>query len=149
MRHESAAVEIRLLARGDEGLLERASDEVFDNAPKADAVAEFLADPRHHVVVALEEGDVVGFASAVHYVHPDKDPELWIAEVGVVPTHRGRGLAKALMRALLDHGRALGCREAWVLTERDNGAARALYAGLDGAHVDEDVVMYSWRLDGG
>jgi hypothetical protein len=26
---------------------------------------------------------VVGFASAVHYVHPDKAPELWINEVGV------------------------------------------------------------------
>lgn len=147
MSDGSAVIEIRLLAPGDEGLLERASDDVFDHAPKPDAVAEFLRDPRHHVVVALEDGEVVGFASGVHYVHPDKDPELWIAEVGVVSARRGRGIAKALMRALLDRGRALGCREAWVLTERGNVPARGLYAGLDGAHVDEDVVLYSWRLD--
>jgi GNAT superfamily N-acetyltransferase len=142
-------VQIRLLAPGDEGLLERASDEVFDHATRPDAVAEFLADPRHHVVVALEDGELVGFASGVHYVHPDKEPELWIAEVGVMATHRRRGVAKALVRALLDQGRGLGCREAWVLTERDNGAARALYGRLDGAIENDEVVMYSWRLDGG
>ena len=32
----------------------------------------------------MDEEQIVGFASAVHYVHPDKPPELWINEMGVV-----------------------------------------------------------------
>jgi hypothetical protein len=36
------------------------------------------------------------------------------------------------MAALLTHGRSLGCVTAWVLTDRDNEAARALYARLGG-----------------
>lgn len=141
------AVEIRLLGEGDEPLL--ASADVFDHAPRSTAVSEFLADPRHHVAVALDEGRVVGFASGVHYVHPDKDPELWIAEVGVAESHRRRGIARALVAKLLEHGRALGCAEAWVLTNQDNEPARALYLGLQPQGRDDDVVMYTWRLDGG
>ena len=60
--------------------------------------AEFLADSRHHLAVAVDEGRVVGMASAVHYVHPDKPPELWINEVGVAPTHRGLGIGRAPAR---------------------------------------------------
>ncbi|MBM3679237.1 MAG: GNAT family N-acetyltransferase [Actinobacteria bacterium] len=48
---------------------------------------------------------------------------LRITEVGTAETHRGRGLGKAMMAAMLDVARHLGCAEAWVLTERDNTAA--------------------------
>lgn len=48
---------------------------VFDDPIIAKATSAFLADPRHHLVVAIASGTVVGFASAVHYVHPDKEQE--------------------------------------------------------------------------
>jgi hypothetical protein len=50
--------------------------EVFDNPIDADLTAEFLGDARHHLAVAIDDGLVVGFASAIHYVHPDKPPQL-------------------------------------------------------------------------
>jgi ribosomal protein S18 acetylase RimI-like enzyme len=87
---------------------------------------------------------VVGFASGVRYVHPDKPPELFINEVGVAPTHQGRGLARQLMHTLMDHGRALGCVQAWVGTEHDNTAANRLYASVGG--VPETFVLYAFRL---
>jgi hypothetical protein len=42
---------------------------------------------RSETVVARDASVVVGFASGVHYVHPDKSPELWINEVGVARSH--------------------------------------------------------------
>jgi GNAT superfamily N-acetyltransferase len=56
--------------------------------------------------------DFVGFASGLHYIHPDKQPELWINEMGVAPTHRGRGLGKDLLKALFEVGRAQNCTAA-------------------------------------
>jgi len=70
--------------------------EVFDNPINAEWTREFLADPRHHIAVAIDDGLVVGFASGVHYIHPDKPAELWINEVGVAPAHRRRGSAGAV-----------------------------------------------------
>ena len=80
------------------------------------------------MAVALDGGQVVGMASAVHYVHPDKPPELWINEVGVAPAHQQQGIGQQLLRALFARGRELGCTEAWLGTEVDNVAARRLYA---------------------
>lgn len=114
--------EVRVVGPGDAAILDRVVEGVFDHPVSARWWGEFLADPRHHLAVALDGGWVVGMASAVHYVHPDKPPELWI------------------MAALFHRGRALGCGDAWVLTEGDNAAARALYASLGG--VEEERPVY-------
>ena len=115
-------IEIRLLASGDDGILSHVAEDVFDYPVDPVLAHEFLQDPRHHLAVAIDNGVVVGFASAVHYVHPDKPPQLFINEVAVAPTHRQRGLGKAVVGLLLDVGRAHRCTEAWVLTDRTNTA---------------------------
>lgn len=139
--------EVRILGRGDAGVLARVAPEVFDEPVDDRWTAELLADARHHLAVALEDGVVVGMASAVSYVNPDKPPELWINEVGVAPTHQGRGLGKRLLQALLARGRELGCGEAWVLTDHANTAARRLYSAAGGREAPEPALMVSFRLD--
>ena len=79
---------IRILGPGDAAVLDHVAEGVFDNAVDPRWTAEFLADSRHHLAVAVDDGQVVGMASAVHYVHPDKPPELWINEVRVGPLGR-------------------------------------------------------------
>ncbi len=125
-------IEIKILRTGDEPVLMNVAANVFDNAIDPALTKEFLADPRHHLAVAIDNGLVVAFASAVHYVHPDKPPQLWINEVAVAPTHRRRGLGKAVLRALFEVGRSHHCTEAWVLTDRLNTAAMALYSSVGG-----------------
>jgi len=137
---------IRRLTRDDRAVLDRVADDVFDHAITPALAAEFLDDPRHHLVVAIDGEAVVGFVSAVHYVHPDKPTELWINEVGVAPTHQGRGIAKALLTEMLAVARGLGCREAWVLTSRSNVAAMRLYASCGGSEGDPDLTMFSFPL---
>jgi aminoglycoside 6'-N-acetyltransferase I len=139
-------IDIRILRSGDEAVLARLASGVFDHRPDERLTKEFLADPRHHIAVAIENGIVVGFASAVHYVHPDKPSELWINEVGIAPTHRGRGLGKAVLSALFEAGRAAGCIEAWVLTDRPNIAAMRLYSSLGGKESPEDQVMFTFGI---
>jgi len=146
------AIEIKVLRRGDENILTNVAAEVFDNPVDAELTREFLEDPRHHIAVAVDDGLVVGFASGVHYIHPDKPAELWINEVALAPTHRHRGLGKAVLEALLEVGRAQNCTVAWVLTYRNNVAARALYSsvgwteGADDSGPDDIMLGYSFAL---
>src|SRR5438309_12069569 len=116
-------IEIRLLQSGDADLLDTVADDVFDYPVEPRWAAEFLADPRHHLAVAIDDGRVVGMASGVHYVHPDKGPELWVNEVGVSAAHRSQGLGRRVLTALLEHGSTLGCIEAWLITTPENAAA--------------------------
>ena len=122
----------------------RAGDPLIDGPIDPRWTRDFFADDRHHLAVALDAGIVVGMASAVHYVHPDKRPELWVNEVGVAETHRGQGIGSQLLKELFAHGRKLGCMEAWVLTDESNAGARRLYARAGG--VEEPALMYSFRL---
>jgi ribosomal protein S18 acetylase RimI-like enzyme len=144
------AIEIKVLHSGDENILMNAAPGVFDNPVDGKLAREFLEDSRHHIAVAIDGGFVVGFASGVHYIHPDKPPELWINEVGLAPTHQRRGLGKGVLRALFDVGRAHKCRVAWVLTDRSNVAAMALYSSVGGTEgtdgLSKAMVGYSFAL---
>jgi ribosomal protein S18 acetylase RimI-like enzyme len=132
-------IEVKVLQRGDDRVLMSVAAEVFDKPIDARLTKEFLEDPRHHIAVAIDDGLVVGFASGVHYIHPDKPAELWINEVAVAPTHRRRGLGKAVIRALLEVGRAHNCKVAWVLTDRSNVAAMALYSSVGGTEGADEL----------
>jgi ribosomal protein S18 acetylase RimI-like enzyme len=133
------AIEIKVLQCGDESILMNVAAQVFDNPVDAELTREFLEDPRHHIAVVIDDGLVVGFASGVHYIHPDKPPELWINEVALAPTHRRRGLGKAVLKALFEVGRTQNCTVAWVLTDRNNIAAMALYSSVGGTEGADDV----------
>jgi len=137
-------IDVRLLSPDDAVLFDGIADEVFDDPVDTVMAKEFLSDPRHHISAALDGDRLVGFASALHYVHPDKPNELWINEVGVAPDYQMRGIGRRLVKRLLDHGRELGCREAWVLTEHPNQAARALYRSAGGS--ESEALMVSFKL---
>ena len=138
-------IEIRLLGAEDAVVLERVSDDVFDGPVDPIWCTEFFKDERHHLAVAIEEGTVVGMVSAVHYVHPDKAPQLWINEIGVATTHRRRGIGRQLLDTILAHGRTLGCSEAWLGTEETNEPARRLYRGAGGKA--EPFTLYAFVLE--
>ena len=139
---------VKLLSSEDGPLLLKVAPDVFDNPIDERFVKDFLSDPRHHIVVASEEGIVIGFASAVHYIHPDKPEELWINEVAVSPAHHRRGIGKAILKELLRHSHRLGCKTAWVLTDKSNEAANKLYSSVGGKVDPGDTVMYEFDILG-
>jgi aminoglycoside 6'-N-acetyltransferase I len=143
-----AETEIRLVGRDDAALFDRVAGEVFDAPVDAARLAAYLAEPGHHMIVAIHEGVIVGQTAAVVHRHPDKPTELYIDEVGVAPEYRRRGIARRMLEAMLDHGKALGCEEAWVGTEPDNLPARGLYEQRrrQGDDAGEEFVMYVFRL---
>ena len=87
-------------------------------------------------------------ASPVVHRHPDKPTELYIDEVGVAAGYRRRGIARRMLAAMLAHGKAIGCEEAWVGTEPDNLPAKALYERQrrGGDDAAEQFVMHVFRL---
>jgi GNAT superfamily N-acetyltransferase len=67
-----------------------------------------------------KENDLVGFARIV----TDYATFAWVADVFVLPEHRGQGLSKWLMEVILSHPELQGFRR-WVLATKD---AHSLYA---------------------
>ncbi len=137
-------MEIRDLGPGDIDAVVAASD-LFDD-PAVDRFAQrFLDSEGHHLLVAYEDEQPVGFVSGVEMTHPDKGTEMFLYELGVSEPYRRQRIGTALVMSLRQTAIDRGCYGMWVLTDIDNEAALATY---DRARATErsSHVMVSWDL---
>lgn len=140
-------VEIRLLGPDDVHALGDLAPDVFDGPLRPASTAAVLSNPHHLLAVARVGTRVVGMGSAVVITEPDKRPVLYIDEVGTAGAHRRRGIATALVAALLGAARDRDCSGAWLMTEADNVTARAFYRAIGGTEAMRPVYI-TFDLDG-
>ncbi|MCL2780759.1 MAG: ribosomal protein S18-alanine N-acetyltransferase [Actinomycetia bacterium] len=98
----------------------------------ANAYREELADRRHRAYVAAVDaaGTLLGWAG-MRVVGDEAE----ICTVGTIPAARRRGIARALVRWLLDEAGKRRVRVLFLEVRVDNDAARALYASEGFAEV--------------
>ena len=138
-------VAYRRLTAADLGLFDRVEDGLFDMPIEPERLADYLADPGHHLIVAVSRDRVVGKISAVLHKRPDKASELAIDEVVVAPGFRRQGIGRGLLSAMMKLGARLDCDEAWLATDLRNGAARALYEPR--ASYGDPFLIYVFSID--
>ena len=102
--------------------------ELFPYAPWTNGQykEEFSSPTRHFVVALDEEHRIIGYAG----VFAPGATEADILTVGVVPGHRGKGIAKALMTLITDWASAQGSTAMMLEVKADNVDAIALYESL-------------------
>lgn len=134
---------------GDDDPVMEASD-LFDGPARADATRQFLEAPGHHILFAYDgdNEDAVGFVTGIEMTHPDKGTEMFLYELGVADHARGKGVGKALVSALADLARTIGCYGMWAVTERTNEPALATYAAAGGTR-ESDPVLVNWTFEKG
>ena len=118
---------------------------LYDEAPREDAVRRFLDESGHHLLLAREDGRVVGFVSGVETTHPDKGTEMFLYELAVDESAQRRGHGRALVAALAELARERGCFGMWVLTDHDNPAALATYSAAGGGPPSTHA-MVTWTF---
>lgn len=119
---------------------------LFDALPLPEATARFLADERHHLLIAYVDDTPAGMVTGVEMTHPDKGTEMFLYELGVDESFRGRGVGRALTSALADLARTRDCYGMWGITDEDNAAALATYRRAGGTPEDGQVVLV-WTFD--
>jgi ribosomal protein S18 acetylase RimI-like enzyme len=139
--------DIRLLTRENASLLNEVAPDVFDNPIVPASLEAFLADARHLMLVAVDQGTVIGMASAFEYFHPDKPPQMFLNEVGVTPGHQRRGIGRNLVEAVIAQARKRGCTFVWLGTATDNKPAQACFASVTGVADPQSFLLYEWDLE--
>jgi aminoglycoside 6'-N-acetyltransferase I len=137
-------VELQRVTSDDIALFDRIADDVFDEPIEPERLRHYLDEPGHLMILAIDGGVVVGQCAAVVHRHPDKVTELYIDELGTAPSRQREGIGRAMIDAMFDWGRELGCKESWLGTELDNVAANALYRGIDGR--SDTMAYYEFKL---
>ena len=108
-----------------------------------------LESPFGLYLVLEEAGVLAGFIGVKHVAG-----EVDVMTVAVAPEKRGRGCARALVRAVLEAPESCGARRVHLEVRPSNKAARALYASLGftqtglrkGYYGDEDAVLMTLEL---
>lgn len=75
---------------------------------------------------------------------PTAPRDLYIDNLGTAPSHQRRGVASAMMKAMLDWGKAQGCAYAWVATEPDNEQAKGFYAAQ--RYTSDTIALFAREL---
>ena len=129
-----APILIRRADRGDAAAIARIYNEgirgrgaTFETRERAvEDIAGWFDDPRFPILVAVEQGAVVGWAAASTYRARACYAGIAEYSIYVATTHHGRGVGRRLMPAFLD---ALAAAGFWKVLSRlfpENTASRAL-----------------------
>ena len=109
----------------------------------------FLKKPENLLIVAQEGGVPAGFLLAYALDRVDRERRMiCLYEIGVAASSRRRGLATAMIEALLAWCRSQGVMKTWVITDRSNDAAMRLYAATGGRPDAGDDVVFVWAGEG-
>ncbi len=111
------------------------------------ALAEFLANPGHYLVLAMEEEKVVGSLYGYALRHPyRREPQFFLYGIDVRPEYRNQKIGSALVDQFITEAKLAGAFEVWVLTNESNKPAMAMYrhSGLKRSSTDD--VMLSLTL---
>mgnify|MGYP001317289084 FL=1 len=127
------------------GLLENVDPDVFDHPIDPSRLAAYVADPLHVMFVAVENSLVVGQIRGNVHLQPDRAPDLYIDNLGTSPARQRRGIAAAMIKALIEWGKGQGCTFAWVATETDNDGAIGFYGAQNFTH--DTIALFAQELD--
>jgi aminoglycoside 6'-N-acetyltransferase I len=140
---------VRRLQPGDEDLAAQMCRMFDDEDPgRSDRVdpQPFLRRPETVMFVVEDESGARGCAYGHELMHPDGVRTMLLYSLDVAESVRRRGYGIALVNAFVDHARAIGCTEVWVLTDDANVAGLATYNSAGGQREPTDQVMFVWPL---
>ena len=117
------SVVLRAMGGGDVDAVAAIEASSFTTPWKAETFHALLARPGAVLLVADEDGTVIGYS--VLWCILDQGE---IANIALIPERRGRGLGRALLRRNLDEARARGVCSLFLEVRESNHPARRLYA---------------------
>jgi ribosomal protein S18 acetylase RimI-like enzyme len=130
--------------------------EYDDPAPAPDELAarlsDLVADDQVTVLLAREERTDAAVGVAVLRVLPSvwsQAPEVYLAELYVVPPHRGQGYGRQLITEAVRIGQERGADYAFLVTSEDDRLAQRLYeaAGFRRTEGEHGPLMLAYERD--
>lgn len=101
-----------------------------------------LANERCHVLVAEENGQVVGMCTGQVVISTaEGGPSILVEDMAVSPDHQGQGIGRALLATLSEWAKEQGATRMQLLADRNNQPALGYYRHLEW----QETALGCWR----
>lgn len=115
-----------------------------DRTNQLAGVRLLLASPSTAAVMVARtaSGQVVGMVTGQLVISTAEGaPSIWVEDMIIAKPHRGQGIGRRLLEAVLQWGQAHGATRAQLLADRDNTTAHGFYERLGW----QQLRMEPWR----
>lgn len=139
-------LEIRRLGKRDASMAGEIISDIKNAAPDDTHTERFLANPMNIFLAALVDGCPARYAMAYELERADAQPNMvFFYEIEVAEPYQKQGIGRALVDTLKSYCKSRNAGKMFVLSDRRNTAARALYAATGGREEYDDgvLVVYS------
>lgn len=112
-----------------------------------DSLSRFLSNPKNYFIIALQNNKPVGFTTCYELERVDcANTMMLLYEIFVMPEHRKKGFAKAMvdfLKGLCKNNKAL---KMWGITNLSNKPAVNLFKNT-GAQIiqEDDSILFTYR----
>ena len=139
------AWQIERIMAVDDALLARVNHDWPDEPWVLDQARSFVANPDNFLLLATTPDLICGILIAHRLQRLDSlRAEVLLYSIDVHASMQRRGIGRALVKATTAWAQALDADNTWVLTERSNLPAMALYRAAGGTDDIPDVVMFTF-----
>ncbi|MDF1597442.1 MAG: ribosomal protein S18-alanine N-acetyltransferase [Acidimicrobiia bacterium] len=137
-RHGVYVMDIRAMTLDDVRAVSALERLVYPEPWSEGVFDDELAQPNREYLVAVEGGEIVGYAGMMVILE-----DAHITTMSVAPAARGSGIAKRMMVQLIDLALATGAKHLTLEVRRSNESAQALYRkfGLAPVGVRKDYYL--------
>ena len=95
----------------------------------------------HFFIAELDKKQIVGMLTIATYKTPS-GIKVWIEDVVVDESHRGKGIGKELMLFAINYSKSLGAKDIRLTSRPSRIAANELYSKLGFKRYDTNVYKY-------
>lgn len=139
------AREYRRLSVSDLEMVLRLNETYRRDFASLEAARAFLAQPQNWMFACVEDSQILSFCQGYLCARlNDTGGLLYVHELAVLPAYRRRGIGKTMLDMLKILCRLSGIRRIFLVTQRSNVPAVALYTSARGrpAHTDDLIYVF-------
>ena len=137
---------IKRISISDISLIQEMINSRDESIQSISNIREFLLNDSNYFLASIVDGKIVGFLLAyVLQRYDGRNEMIYLHEIDVLESHRKQGIAKEMIEELKIICKRNEFDKIFLITNKSNKAAVALYESTEGKKNADDDVVYSYK----